>query len=848
MSRFFFFLFCSFSSLMVFCQVRDFRGTVADASGMPLSAVTVSANDEQRSIVSFTHTDAKGFYLLPLDSSLVSCISFSCIGYKTSSLSCDQLSRRPDVILQEDSCAIPEVTVVGSPILVHGDTVSYRMSSFMTQHDRTVSDVLRKMPGIAVSSDGSIQYQGKDISTVYVEGLDLTGGRYVQVTENLSADKVGSVQVYENHQQVRSLRDVSHSDRAALNLTLKDGDKGATQWLVDLSAGHSLQSGAVGVTGSARLMQMRFLPRYQQMNFYKNDFLGRDIYSEVRSFGDTPSGIESSLLSSVVTSVQGIDAERYDDNRSHLLSSNTLWKMPNGAISRLQAIAYVSDLHASQQILTDYFIGDTIIGISEYHDARQRHREFFVEHKYSDNGDVSLFENTLQVYGDFDEESSVSRRNGSDASQEVSPRQYYLRDVFRSVRPVSVGRYVVNASFSLNHLPGKLLVAGSHTQRLSQDVLYGFFDVTRIRPLGPLMLTWKTGFNSSCGLYSLSMDTLVFRSDSYSFAHFYTSPGLSFKSDRLRFSVSLPFNVYSYGHLSDSLSSVRFFMSPVIFADWHFSASWRATLTSRYTMLKHAFTDLWEQPYYTSYMSLVTGSGRKSDEKLFSGFFSLQYHDVLSGLFGHLSCSCQGKSGEALSDYAVSDAGIVSYRLSGMSGSSWNVGFSGSLSKSFVRAGLNISVKASYNRGFSDRLSSGAIVSSRFTAHSLGCSLAFSPVEWFGIDLQGQYASQHRCLGDGVDVLVRSFRGSYGFFLLLNTFQFDVSASQYVNRLPEKSSAYFVDASICYKRKPLEIGLYARNLTGLRRYSVVSLSEQYATNSETVLRPREFYVKFSFAL
>ena len=50
----------------------------------------------------------------------------------------------------------------------------------------------------------------------------MLGSKYAQVSENLSADKVKSVQVYENHQQVKMLRGLSFSEQAALNIVLRN--------------------------------------------------------------------------------------------------------------------------------------------------------------------------------------------------------------------------------------------------------------------------------------------------------------------------------------------------------------------------------------------------------------------------------------------------------------------------------------------------------------------------------------------------------------------------------------------------------------------------------------------------
>ena len=52
----------------------------------------------------------------------------------------------------------------------------------------------------------SIMYNGKYIRKFYVEGMDLMGGGYGVITNNLDADKIARVEVYRNHQPIKALK------------------------------------------------------------------------------------------------------------------------------------------------------------------------------------------------------------------------------------------------------------------------------------------------------------------------------------------------------------------------------------------------------------------------------------------------------------------------------------------------------------------------------------------------------------------------------------------------------------------------------------------------------------------
>lgn len=71
------------------------------------------------------------------------------------------------------------------------------MSRFTEAQDRSIADVLRKMPGIEVAKSGEIRYNGQPINNFYIEGLDMLDGRYGQATNNIAPQDVASVEVVE---------------------------------------------------------------------------------------------------------------------------------------------------------------------------------------------------------------------------------------------------------------------------------------------------------------------------------------------------------------------------------------------------------------------------------------------------------------------------------------------------------------------------------------------------------------------------------------------------------------------------------------------------------------------------
>ena len=120
---------------------------------------------------------------------------------------------------------LPEVTVRLKPVEQVGDTIKYNVSAFQGKDDHYLEDVLKKMPGIQVSPNGTILYKGETINQFNIEGQNLLGNRYSQATRNLPVEAISQVQVMENDQPIRALKSTVPSDRATLNIKLKSGYK-----------------------------------------------------------------------------------------------------------------------------------------------------------------------------------------------------------------------------------------------------------------------------------------------------------------------------------------------------------------------------------------------------------------------------------------------------------------------------------------------------------------------------------------------------------------------------------------------------------------------------------------------
>ena len=180
--------------------------------------------EDGKRILAYSYSQPDGSFILecPQGPQQEFLLTTSRLGYESYRQKIPAQTQQTEILLKESSLTLREVKVISSPIRRQGDTISYYMSNFHRPQDRNLADVLARMPGIHVQSDGRVQYDGKPINRFYIEDMNLLGERYSLATQNLSPSDIAAVQVYENHEPIKMLRDRSQTEQAALNIKLKD--------------------------------------------------------------------------------------------------------------------------------------------------------------------------------------------------------------------------------------------------------------------------------------------------------------------------------------------------------------------------------------------------------------------------------------------------------------------------------------------------------------------------------------------------------------------------------------------------------------------------------------------------
>ncbi|MDQ7949313.1 MAG: outer membrane beta-barrel protein [Pedobacter sp.] len=132
------------------------------------------------------------------------------------------------ILLSEKRNNLNEVVILSErpPVIVRKDTIEFNAESFKTLPTAVVEDLLKKLPGVTVAADGSIQVNGKSVSRILVDGKEFFGGDQQMATKNLPSNIIDKVAISDDPEAKRRDLDLTEGNTPqVINLKLKKAIK-----------------------------------------------------------------------------------------------------------------------------------------------------------------------------------------------------------------------------------------------------------------------------------------------------------------------------------------------------------------------------------------------------------------------------------------------------------------------------------------------------------------------------------------------------------------------------------------------------------------------------------------------
>ena len=236
---------------------------------------------------------------------------------------------RLTVRLGESSIMLQEAVVTGvrTPIKVMQDTIEFNASSYTTQPNAVVEDLLKRLPGVEVGTDGSITANGKTVSKILIDGKEFFSDDPKVASKNLPVDMVDKLQVVDRKSDLARLTGVDDGeDETVINLTVKKGMQNG--WFGTVIGGYGTDDRYMASFNINRFWngnQLTFLGNANNINELGfTDSNG----SRFRRFGGTQ-GINNSQAFGVNFNVGNGEIFRVGGNVMYSYSNRDTWKQQN---------------------------------------------------------------------------------------------------------------------------------------------------------------------------------------------------------------------------------------------------------------------------------------------------------------------------------------------------------------------------------------------------------------------------------------------------------------------------------------------------------------------------------------
>lgn len=420
--------------LLLFC-IKSYSqtiisGKIVTKEGLPIEGVNITVKTlNSNPILSFSISKSNGDYTLKFSSEADSVQIFvKKLNYTQINKTIVNAQNKLDFTLEKGSFELMEVKI-RPPVRKIGDTLSYSVEAFKSESDRVIADLIAKLPGVEIDGNGQIKYLGEPINKYYVEGLDLMGGAYGLINENLSVNQVVAVEVFEKHQPIRILENVRESKKAAINIRLK-------KKVTASYAGH-YGFGYKPFIYDGNLTPMLFTPKLQAVGSYQANNVGDNIKRQI--INQTSGGANSAIqiaqgwLNVNPIRTPAFTPKRWLDNQSQMGSLNLLRKTSRNLQFKVNTAISLDKQRQAASLLESIFVGADTIQFRENIKSDFRYNELSTSLNIEKNSSKGYFVNVVKFNKEWDVNNSSNARDDRLFKQGIASNNYYFGNNFNTV-------------------------------------------------------------------------------------------------------------------------------------------------------------------------------------------------------------------------------------------------------------------------------------------------------------------------------------------------------------------------------------------------------------------------------
>lgn len=222
---------CIFFGLSAQSQTINITGTVLDDAtkeSIELASVRIlNAKDSAYVAGGVTNKDGK-FTVGVKPGSYVVQVTFLSYLDQVFNVNTQGKTALGNIYLKDDGIMLKDAVVEAKApeIIVKGDTVEYNADAYKVQETAVLADLIKKIPGAEIDSDGKITINGKDISKILVDGKEFFSNDPKIASENLPAKMIEKLQVLDKKSDMAQITGFDDGEeQTVINLIARPGMK-----------------------------------------------------------------------------------------------------------------------------------------------------------------------------------------------------------------------------------------------------------------------------------------------------------------------------------------------------------------------------------------------------------------------------------------------------------------------------------------------------------------------------------------------------------------------------------------------------------------------------------------------
>lgn len=877
------FLTFMFISLLGQAQSKIIIGEVLDENDKPLSNVNITLINKNGAILAFSISDHTGHFEMDISSfekNEILYLEVHYLGYKKERQLIADKQSKFNFRLKPDITQLDEVLIKDKPLVERSkDTLKFNVNKFAKEEDRSIGDVLNRMPGINIGVDGTIYYNNEKIDNLYIHGDDLMAGKYGLATRAIKKEDILSVDIIKNHQPIKVLKDKMLSDKTAINLVLKDEDsyKLSAQAKLGFGSPEQYDISLTPIMLNKRVKILNSIAANNSGTDYRVDFkeLGnQNMLSNIKS-----EKVNFSLSQGTVTSPD-LPTQDYYINNSASLNLNNIYTFTNNLQIRLNIQGLVDKNTISyNNELINYSINDTI-SFNEEQNVINRPKILNSSINLSKNEENYFFNNNFSLNFHDQANSSSLIFNDDSFSQRLSIYDFSIMNDFNWIPKINrKGIFEVRLLTEYNRRKNKLELSDGYqlpTPQTNEDYnnvkqtfelptfyINGF--VSYKLPMTDIKQDYSLGyvredriFKSS--LSSVNSDEQLILGENYTNSlnwkknRYYFTSELSFKNNKIRALINLPLFYQSINYFQEEYqlneTEARFYFNPSVNFQYAFNLEKRLDFNysheTNFGDLSHIFRGIVLQ----NYRNLLSNSANLQTSNI--NLLSLKYNSENAAelLFFNVGLNYEYLKTNNVISYSIEDD-VIESKVLPLENSQNRLYLDFGVSKYIFALKTKFSLKTQLSQSNFRNVINDELVPFQANNVSLSSNFSKSFFEIFSLDYNPKASwnfSKLEPINDNTaseSTTFNTFRFEQNLNLTLSpNYKWNIifnsnyiSISQNDN---SKNNFFLLNLNFRYdlRKKGFEFGLDMTNLFDVDKYRLYTISENQQNNSNFQLRGR----------